>query len=462
LKSVEAGSPEANQYEVVRFTPNTLVYVVLEAAWDIVGPQRAGPAALAALCVAWVLAGFALAISQKRTISVAVLASLFVFNLSLYWGFLNFMLGYPVFVGWWLLASKPLDWKRWFGIVAMSAMLLWAHSLWFGFACLLFPLLVFPARTEIRVGAAWGRALVALSSMLPVGIAALVWIPRLADARLSQNFDIAPHWNVPFLLRVGPGRLMEKGLEGIDLLPQAIVVLVMVWLAAALWRAIRDADSVTDLPLLKTAGLAWGVYLFAPDQYLNTICFSSRWLPIAFAWMLLALPPPRARDRLINAVAVSIFMIFSIQTTYAWWDFEQTEFSGLSESLSQVPDNSSVLGLDFIKISDRLPGRPFLQLASYSSAWHGASTHFSFTEHGSGVVRYREKPTNNWSPGLEWFAERVQDSDFGLFEYVLVNLPEERHSEFAVDAPVKPMTREGRWRLYQTTRGQDGEIGETP
>jgi hypothetical protein len=151
-------------------------------------------------------------------------------------------------------------------------------------------------------------------------------------------------------------------------------------------------------------------------------------------------------------MAVCIFILFSSHTTYAWWQIQQTELSGLSDALDQLPEDSSVLGLDFVKFSDYVPGRPFLQLSAYASAWRGASTNFSFAEHGSGVVRYRERPMNDWSGNLEWEAHGVLRRDFDAFEYALVNLYEDQHSEFAISAPVEPMTREGRWRLYRINR----------
>ena len=65
--------------------------------------------------------------------------------------------------------------------------------------------------------------------------------------------------------------------------------------------------------------------------------------------------------------------------------------SGLKEALSAVPSTPRVLGLDFVKESAFIKGRPFLQTVAYTQALKGGEINFSFAEHASGIVAYRER-----------------------------------------------------------------------
>ena len=91
------------------------------------------------------------------------------------------------------------------------------------------------------------------------------------------------------------------------------------------------------------------------------------------------------------------------------------------KSLDRIPASSRVLGLDLIKESEIIKGRPFLQLFAYAQVFKGCELNFSFAEHYSGLVAYKAKREVSWTPGLEWFAAKVKRSDFGFFDYVLAN-----------------------------------------
>ncbi len=450
---LESGRLDEGLHEVAWLAPNTLVYSLLRACWAIFGPERTGPIAIALLCMGWVSGTFALAGRRDRPLPAALFASVFVFNLSLYWGFLNFLVGYPIFVAWWLLAKARQGALQWVGLLVASAFLYWSHSLWFAFASLAMPILVLPHRSRWRRVESWAGYLATLSSMLPIGLYATLGTREMASARASFGFDVAAHWaNMPWE-RVAPTYLLPRGLEGAGPLPEALVLLAIIWLGAGALRMRssehRGVAASSDWALLGTACVALAIFLLAPNKYMNTIHFNSRFLPVALVFGLLALPMPKLDARLLRMGTAALLLIFSLHTAATWMQIEREELSGLSEALAELPHGERVLGLDFVKQSELIGGRPFLQTSSYADAWRGATTHFSFAEHGNGVVRFKSPPRREWTSQLEWFPERVRESDFFAFDFVLVNLRDPDHARFGEHAPVEPLTNQGRWRLYR-------------
>src|SRR5262249_24841727 len=136
----------------------------------------------------------------------------------------------------------------------------------------------------------------------------------------------------------------------------------------------------------------------------------------------------------------------------AWVHWEGEEMSGLVSSLAALPRGQRVMGLDFLKESAWLKGRPFLQSFAYAQACNGADVNFSFSEHSSGLVRDAVPRRRTWTVGLEWFPDRVTVDDIAQFDYLLVNGNEKQHRTVLGDPMVSPITVTERWRLYRVSR----------
>jgi hypothetical protein len=182
---------------------------------------------------------------------------------------------------------------------------------------------------------------------------------------------------------------------------------------------------------------------------MNTIQFAARWLPVAMIAGVLAVPAPTALRRLHVPLAAALLGTFCLTTAMAWQRFERDELSGLQESLAALPSSSRVIGLDFVKESKVVKGRPFLQTFAYAQVVRGGALNFSFAGFAPSPVVYRQRKAQPWTPNLVWFAERVQKSDLGYFDYALLNGPDPVHAAFAAEASLAPRTSSGRWRLYQ-------------
>jgi hypothetical protein len=144
---------------------------------------------------------------------------------------------------------------------------------------------------------------------------------------------------------------------------------------------------------------------------------------------------------------------FFATTAVIWARYEARELTGFKESLAAIEPSSRVLGLDLIKESDYIKDRPFLQLFAYAQVFRGGELNFSFAEHSSGLVAYKVPRHVRWTPGLEWFGEKVKRTDFAFFDFVLVNGEEKDHKTLASFAELSPMTPAGRWRVYRVHGG---------
>jgi len=150
--------------------------------------------------------------------------------------------------------------------------------------------------------------------------------------------------------------------------------------------------------------------------------------------------------------ALTIAAAFFLVTTIAWHTFATKDLSGFRESLKNIPLSSRVLGLDFLKSSEIIKGRPFLQLFAYAQVFKACELNFSFAEHYSGLVAYKAKREISWTSGLEWFGEKVKSTDYAYFDYVLANGDDKDHASLSSFCELSPITDSGRWRLYKVGR----------
>jgi hypothetical protein len=319
-----------------------------------------------------------------------------------------------------------------------------SHVLWFLMAAVwLVVACLFTDSRRLR------PAILRLSALVPIGIVAALWYPSLVAARAPVAANVGPQWFALPHERLWPPYLASSVFKGVEgALEPIFLGCVLAWIAVALYTNRGALRAGIDVRLLACAAVLMTPVLYAPELYLNTIFFSLRWLPCVAILVVLALPAPRLDRRVVMLAAFTLVVGFSFMTARVWSAFERTEMTGLNAALEALPEHQRVLGLDFVKKSPLLRGRPFLQTFAYAQAMKGAELNFSWAEHGSGIVSYRERPPRRWTPGLEWVAERVREDDLRWFDYVLVNAPPEFHATIPANA-LRPVTTDGRWRLYQ-------------
>lgn len=441
----EALSRPDSPYRIQWITPYSLVYSVLGAAWLIFGPADAGRLGMLLIAVFWVLMLFLLAHRLKRPVLAAALSAILFFSHILYWGFYQFLFGWLLFIGWVILLRTKFADSRIEGLCffLLSLGLYLAHIFWFAVALSWLVLSHVLFRRELKT------LLVRAGAALPFVILAAVWYPSLA----AYGFGSRTFWGTVPFERLSPAWLADAALGGLRGSAEAVFFCIIVaWVLAAWLMNRKDFLACADREILVLAVVFLVLALLLPYKYKNTLGFSNRWTPPAFSFLLLGLPRPRISRNVLTVAVVAVLVAFFATTTLSWIVFEKAEMSGLRESLAALPEAPRVVGLSYIKQSSMVRGSPFIQVFAYAQVYRGGELNFSFADFGPSLVVYRERRRPPWTPGLEWFPERAKNSDLAFFDFALINGDESLHVSLAADPGLRPVTGQGRWRLYRLTR----------
>jgi hypothetical protein len=445
-------NPHQRDFTINVYGANTLVYLLVGINWIIFKPVQAGKAVVIELALAWMFSIFFLAKRRHRSIPTAAIACVFIFNLNFYWGFLNFLIGFPIFALWYIYVvddqnkrSRATD----FAIILLTSFLLFfAHALWFLAG------LVFLALGNIIRKRPFRKWLYHCFCLLPVIAWSLIWYSQFVPARGRLDFDTGPYWEVPPWGRLNPYWLMNSVLGGIrGPVEGCICIGIIFWIIKTVKSNRRHFLERADRDFLWISAFFLFIVLLVPEEYMNTIIFAERWAPIAMIFFLLSLPPPQLPESFKFTSAILFLSVLSLATCYSWYEYERKENSGLAKSLDLITEGSNVIGLDFVRNSDYIYVFPFLQTFAYAQVLHGSTLNFSLAEYHSGIVsvaREKEKPT--WTQRLEWYPELVKRKDIKQFDYALINGKEEVHRYLAPKLRLRALVTEGRWRLYRCTK----------
>lgn len=430
-------------YEIQWFTPYSLSYLVLGISWLVFGPAACGRAAMAILGVLWVLSMYLVATRRNRPPAASVLAALFFFNHTVYWGFYSFVVGWPVFLLWFELTtetpSETFSFRQALKFLAVGALLYMSHVLWLlaGTAWLILHGLVF--RHSIR------SLFLRVGYLAPLLVAVALWYPLFHGSQM----ETPPVWGTDIVSRLSLSWLEDALLGGLQGRVEGIFLVIAIgWVALSARRSWKEFATETDWEMLLCAGLFLSLALALPDKYMNTIRFEQRWAPAAVIMLIMGVPGPLLRSAVRELSALVVLAVFCVYTTFVWIAFEDTELSGLREALSALPQAPKVLGLSLFQESEFVRGSPFIQMFAYSQALKGGTLNFSFAELSPCLVVYKEQFQGPWTGGLEWFPGRFKESDLRHFDFVLINGPESEHSWVVSEFGLDPVTRDGRWRLY--------------
>jgi len=436
------GHPDS-PYQIQWLTPYNLVYAVLGASWLVFGPENAGRLGMLLIALLWIVMLHFLAAKLRRPALAAGLASLLFFGHILYWGFYQFALGWPVFIGF-LLLLKARFRSRTSSVLSFIGIwlaLYFTHILWFLLALFWLGVSHLFLRRDLKA------FLIRGIGAIPFLALAVAWYPTLA----ARGFKSETIWATTPFERLLPGWLVDASFGGLrGSVEYVFFGLLVVWILWA-WLSNRSAYRMrVDKELLLLGGLFLLLALLLPDEQTNTIRFSQRWLPPALAFLMLGQPEIRVRKRVLTAAVFSALAAFFALTALNWTAFERSELSGLSQSLAALPSNPRVVGLSYIKESAVVRGRPFIQVFSYAQVYRGGELNFSFADFAPSLVVYRRPRLLDWTSGLEWLPDQVKRSDLSFFDFALIGGDDNRHSRIGQDEALTPVTFGGRWRLYKT------------
>ena len=440
----DAVSNPDSPYRIQWMTPYSLVYAVLGLSCGIIGPELAGSLGMVILAFMWIGMVHWLAAKRARPSQGAVLVTVLFFSHILYWGFYQFILGWIVFLGWVLLTqTQRARLVQEFFLFFIGGILLYmAHVLWF------FVAMGWLVGGDVLFRRQWKTIFVRLAATLPVCACVLVWYPSLA----AYGFGSKTLWVSSPLQRFSFTWLVDSALGGLKGSMEYVVVgVILVWIGLSLFQYRRDIRRRLDVELLVLGAGFFVMGFVLPDKHTNTIQFAQRWIPPAVCLIVLSLPPLRLKKWIGQFAAAVVVAGFMLTTSLSWLMFESSGYSGLQECLKKLPENPRVIGLSYIQRSPYVKGKPFIQGFAYSQVYKGGALNFSFADFGPSLVVYQKKRQLSWTSGLEWFPETAKLNDFTYFDYALINGSDELHARLTDIDLLKPVTHEGRWRLYKTS-----------
>ncbi len=438
-----AGGDET--YRVQWLSPNKLGYVPLLLAWLTVPEIDAGRLGVLLNGLAWIAALHLLARATRRPAAAAALATVFFFNHLTYWGLLNFLAGLPVFALWFVvlegLGKERGGWRDGAKLLVISVLLYAAHVLWLAAG------LAWLVASTLLHQLPWADLARRLAWTMPILGVALIWYPQLQ----RSGFVSDTVWGRSPFGRLHPEWHLNSALGGLQGNVEPVLASVVAgWL---LFGLVQNRGRGVHRSLLLAGLMFVTVSLSLPAVIQSTIFFASRWLPMGIVLLVLAIPQPRLGPVLRTAVPYVVLASLTAAAASTWIAFEEQELDGLHESLAAVPPGERLLGLDFVRTSERIKGYPFYHLYAYAQVLHGNELARPFTNLGSSLVVFRDVPREfPWTEGLDWRAMKVRKSDIDHFGYVLIFGRPDAHALFLADERLTPVTAERPWRLYRVTR----------
>ncbi len=435
-------------YKLQVFTPNSLSFVVFGLCWALFEPLDVGRMTMIVVGFLWVFAIHYLAHIRGRPSAAAVIATLLFFNHTVYWGFYNFAIGFPVFIAWFLFLSRKKSSLSLFSDGAMTvliALLLYmAHALWLAAGIVWFAISHVILKIPLRLVTA---RLIGLS---PVVTIAALWYVRFTKTAVAQG----SHWFTSPLQRLTPSTMVDSAFGGLAGPGESLLFTIIIgWMISSIWQNRNNLWPKCDHLLLWAAAMFFVFSFVLPNKHNLTIQFAERWFPPGMLLLILIFPAPKIRLSLQRALSIAVVYSWILFTAYSWLQINKNDFSGLRQTLNSLPESQSVLGLDFLKSSPYLKTyRPFVQAFAYSQVAKGGELNFSFAEIPYSLVTYKSKRLLRWTGGLDWYPEWVKTSDYRYFQYVIVSGDEHVHK--ALDPSLlKSVTFEGYWRLYKSIPG---------
>ena len=445
--ALESLKNSAGPYVIQWAAPNTLMYFFIYLFWKLFSLEILGKAILIFIVFLWVFSIFFLAGRRTRSPDMAILASLLIFNHVFYWGFLNFLIGFPVFTAWFLLTirkeHKPA-WRTYLFLILTSFLLYGSHILWFAAGAAWLFLISLINKMPLKL------FFLRMASLIPGCILSLLWFRGFSSFQATASLDKAREWGTRPFEKFFSSWFLDASFGGIRGISETLVFFfLLVWGALSIWQHRKDLKRRVDFELMAASGFFFVIAFFAPGKIMNTIFLSSRWFPICMMLLLISLPAPNMNQAIRRIISFAVAAAFFLVTTLTWVKYEKYELTGLSDSLAKIPYSSRIMGLDFVKESRFIKDRPFLHMVAYAQVFKGAELNFSFAEHSTGLIAYRTKRNVPWTHKLEWYAERVKKTDLQYFDYVLVNGTQYHHQHLLPRQDLSVVTDIGRWRLYK-------------
>ena len=416
-------------YELALGRPQGLFEMVTAGLSWLMPIHIAGKLVLSLSLAGVLLAAVALCRRTGRPEWYALLALAVTYNHTFYWGFVDSLVAYPLFLGAVVLADRLLDapfgLRSWLLLAGSVALFYTVHLQMLLLLAGAVGWLALVRRPPV------GRLALQLSALLPgvaLGAGVLGWAHLHAAevmTRFQQRIGGEPTVMDPAGLKVGriSGLLFGEYSDG----SQALLFTLL--LAALLVLVIRLRYRPEGDVLLRTrfATLAgWvGVLYFLLPEFTRGYLVAGRLVPLVVMLAACALPIP-SRNRRWAALALTVFLLaFQLQLVVDGFRTFAVESAGLERLLEQAEPGQALAGLLYERRSS-VWGSPevMAHFPAYYQAYKGGRLLLSFVQFFNAPVRYR--PGANWEGEIldrrvNWFDPYGFDTrEAARFRYLLI------------------------------------------
>ncbi len=401
-------------------SPHVLWYALSTTLAYLLGPVLAAKSVLAASLVSLPLAFRFMVERAERPVVLSWLALGLAWNGFVAYGFAQFVAGVtPMLISLGLAARPaPLS-RRAQGALALALVVTFGMHL-------LCAALAFVGVIALRVCRDGTRA---WRSCIGVGLASatcLLWLAGTEAGRdvfgmagLGAERNLAaPDWPAAAEILPEATQWLSNVTHG-----GADDRLFLGWISVLVFAALAGESGGGRLRAawLVTVAVAWAGAALLP----TTVGWI--WpLNVRFAWLalllgLVLLPVPRGMTRTVWLAACGALALGRVALVAdALTDVASVEQAGLSRAVSGIPIGSRVCGVMHDSHSSRLPFWPHHYAAGWVQAERGGSLVFSFVEHPSTPVRWREGTSRPRTGPTGFRPERVDPAVLGWCERVLV------------------------------------------
>lgn len=428
------------------YYPNNLIYHPMIVLSKFFNPMLTGKITIALILVISIISSYALTKIYNLSVASWILSNSLLFNISFYWGFISFLIGWPFFCLLLMTTKLKAHTGKTLITAAVLVLLYLSHSLWLlmGTTWLLISC----------INEGFHRLPRKMLELSPAWLLAQSWYPKMIANRSSSPIDLSARWQTNVTERLYLENLTDAALGGIPgSIEPIIIIIVVIWIATSAIQSRIIKTLTVSKPLYIAALVVLSAYIAFPDIYVNTIKFNKRWLAFGLILLLIALPQPKIKyvsNTILGAIGLICFISLLAATIKSWIDFNYEDADGFSESLQHIDESHRVLGLDYYRGSLNVKGQPTLQFFSYASAIKGAHPSFSFAEHYSGIVQANLHGKINKhrsyvaEPGLAT-EESVKE-----FDRIIMSGNDTQHSFWAKQLNLVQINKsETIWRTYQ-------------
>lgn len=416
-------------YELALGRPQGLFEMVTAGLAYLMPLDVAGKLVLSLSLAGVLAAAAALCRRTGRPAWYALLALAVTYNHTFYWGFVDSLIAYPLFLGAVVLADRLLD-----GPFGLRSWLLLAGSVAIFYTVhlqMLFLLAGAVGWLALARRPPLGRLALQVSALLPgvvLGAGVLGWAHLHGEEIMTgfqQRLRAEPTVLVPAGDKVGraAGLLFGEYTDGSQALLFTVLLAVLLVLAARL-RYRPEGDVLFRTRFATLAGWVAILYFLLPE-YAKGYLVAGRLVPQVVMLAACALPVPSVSRRRVALALAVLLLALQFRLVFDGFRTFEVESAGLDRLLEQAEPGQALAGLLYERRSS-VWGTP--EVMAHFPAWYqvykGGRVLLSFVQFFNVPVRYR--PGANWEDEIlarrvYWFDPSGFDAgDASRFRYLLV------------------------------------------